>query len=190
MWSNAGGRFYLDNSTTLVSNRVGDSAGVTLNGGTFSMLGNNFQPQRRNRGPLDLWSRRLHINGFSRHRSGHNAALVFGSNTSALAGDLAWTANIGSMVNFTAAIPGQGGPGGSYTGGWITTAPGDYITFGGAANAGAPSINDPAAWMVVNGHAFARYSHSNGIHEDTANSAGNITNFSYELERRLPMPTS
>ncbi len=34
---------------------------------------------------------------------------------------------------------------------------------------------------MVNGHAFARYSHSNGIHEETANSAGNITNFSYEF---------
>ena len=178
---NAGGRFLINNSTTLVSNRIGNSVGVTLNGGAFSMLGNNSSPGAETVGALTLGPGVSTLTVSRGTVAGRSAELIFGANTSALSSDLLWTANAGSMLDVTATIPGQGGPGGAYTGGGITTAPGDYVTFGGAPNAGAPSINDPAAWIVVNGHAFARYSHSNGIHEETANSAGNITNFSNEL---------
>ena len=152
---NAGGRFYLNNSTTLVSNRVGDSAGVTLNGGTFSMLGNNSSPSVETVGALTLGPGASTLTVSRGTVSGRAAELIFGSNTGALSGDLLWTAGVGSMVNITATIPGQGGPGDSYTGGGITTPPGDYVLFGGGPNAGAPSVNDPAAWIVVNGHSFA-----------------------------------
>ena len=113
----------------------------------FPCLGNSSAPSGETVGLLTFGPGVSTVT-ISHGTSGHNAAPVFGSNTSALAGDLAWTANIGSMVNFTAAIPGQGGPGGSYTGGWITTAPGDYITFGGAANAGGRrrSTTRPHGW--------------------------------------------
>ena len=191
---NSGGQFLLDSSATNVLNRVSDSTGVTLSGGTISMLGNNSAPTSETVGNLTLGPGVSAVT-ISHGVAGHNARLTFGSNKSALSGDLSWTANIGSMVNFTAAIPGQGGPGDGYYGGWITqaAAPADLISFGGAAGTDgndAPSCNEPAAWMVVNGHAFARYSSSHGVHEETANSAGNIKNFAYELARRPPTPTS
>ena len=68
------------------------------------------------------------------------------------------------MVNFTATIPGQGGPGGDYEYGG-----GDFIFFSGTGASGegygANSINVPAAWLIVNGHDIARYSGSHGVHE-------------------------
>ncbi|MGA2620279.1 MAG: autotransporter-associated beta strand repeat-containing protein, partial [Thermoguttaceae bacterium] len=178
----SGTTLLVDNRGTANNARIADAAGITLNGGTFSLLGNNSAASSETVGALTIGPGVSTVTISRGTSSSYNAALVFGSNTASLASDLAWTAaNIGSMVNFTATTPGQGGPGGAYTGGGITTAPGDYISFGGAANAGAPSINDPSAAIVVNGHSFARYSHSNGMHEETANSAGNISNFSYEL---------
>ncbi len=74
---NAGGRFYLNNSTTLVSNRVGDSAGVTLNGGTFSMLGNNSSPSVETVGALTLGPGASTIDGLARHRIGQGCRAYF-----------------------------------------------------------------------------------------------------------------
>jgi autotransporter-associated beta strand protein len=180
---NPGGTFYLDNTATDNTGRTGTTAPVTVNGATFSYLGNASYSgtEKEQFGGLTLGPGQSTVTVSRGTGTTDHAEIIFGSNTSSLSADLVRTPMSGAMVNFTSTIQGQGGPGGTYTGGGITTAPGDYVAFGGAAGAGAPSVNDPSASIVVNGHAFARYSHSNGIHEETANSANNITNFAYEL---------
>ncbi len=103
------------------------------------------------------------------------ADIVFGSNTSSLASDLIYTPMSGAMVDFASTIHGQGGPGGSYSnaGYGVPTAPGDIIYFGTTSiGSGPASTNAPADWIVVNGHDFARWSGSHGMHEETtANTA-------------------
>ena len=82
------------------------------------------------------------------------------------------------MVNFTATIPGQGGPGGSYyNSGWQTAGYKDYIAFGAPMTGSdvLASVYGPADWMVVNGHDFPRWSGSHGIHEQDQGSGGGPT---------------
>ncbi|MGA2064655.1 MAG: autotransporter-associated beta strand repeat-containing protein [Thermoguttaceae bacterium] len=176
-----GGTFDLDNTAADNTARTGTTAPVTLNGATFSYLGNaaNSGTETEQFGALTLGpgqstvtvSRGLSLTGTADH-----AQIVFGSSAT-LSSDLLRTPMSGAMVNFTATVPGQGGPGGNYyNSGWQTSAgAGDYIAFGGTVGNGPGSIYGPADWIVVNGHDFARWSGSHGIHEQDQGSGGGPT---------------
>ncbi len=170
---NNGGTFYMDQTGGTLA-RVGNGTPVTVSGGTFSYLGNVSYTGTETEyfGALTLGPGQSVVT-VSRGASTNDVAMIsFGSNTSSLGSDLVRTPMSGAMVDFTATIPGQGGPGGTYSSATYgnPTAPGDHIYFGSPSLSGGPaSNNDPADWIIVNGHDFARFSGSQGIHEeDTA----------------------
>ena len=132
----------LDNSTEYVANRVGSSTGITLNGGTFALLGNSSVASSATFGAATLGPGVSTVAISCGTNASYHASVTFGSG-SAWSSLLARTAGSGSMLDFTAQTSGQGGPGGKYGGG-------DLAVFGAAG-----SIAMPAAWIVVNGHDFA-----------------------------------
>jgi autotransporter-associated beta strand protein len=182
---NPGSTFYLNNNTGADDlARAGTAVPITLNGGTFSYLGHlaSSGTETEQFGALTLGygQSTVTVSG-SGTGAGDQAEIVFGSNTSSLSSDLLRTPMSGSMVNFTATVVNnqipQGGPGGSYyDSSWQTTGAGDYIAFGATVNNGPGSINGAADWIVVNGHDFARWSHSHGMHEQDQGTNGSDTN--------------
>jgi fibronectin-binding autotransporter adhesin len=180
---NLGCTFYLNNNTGADNTaRTGATAPVTVNGGTFSYLGNAAYSGTESEqfGALTLGPGQSTVSVscglLAPAGTADHAQIYFGSSTT-LSSDLVRTPMSGAMVNFTATVPGQGGPGGSYYSKlWgSTTGPGDFIAFGGTAGNGPGSINGPADWIVVNGHDFARWSGSHGIHEQDMGSGGTPT---------------
>jgi autotransporter-associated beta strand protein len=147
-----GGMLLLDNSAGTVAGRVGSDTGITLNGGTFALLGSSSGASSQSVGVLTLGPGASTVAISGGGSASCNATLTFGSENT-WSGPLRRTAGSGSMVNFTTQIIGQGGPGGSDGGG-------DRVLFAAAA-----SIDMPAAWIVVNGHDFARYDSSQGMTE-------------------------
>ena len=148
-----GSTFLLDNNTAgYVPNRLGSSVGITLNGGTFSYLGNNNVAGSETFGAVTLGPGASTVAISRGTNASYPAAITFGSG-STLSSLLSRTAGSGSMVDFAAQTSGQGGPGGSSGGG-------DRAVFGTAS-----SSTMPAAWIVVNGHDFAGYSSTQGMYE-------------------------
>ncbi|MGA2069115.1 MAG: autotransporter-associated beta strand repeat-containing protein, partial [Thermoguttaceae bacterium] len=178
-----GATFYVKDATggtSINTSRTSTTVPVTLNGGKFSYLGNTSytgtEPEQFGVLTLGPGQSTVTVSGGGSGGTDH-ADIYFGSTTGAtgLSSDLVYTPMSGAMVNFTSTIQGQGGPGGAYYSGAAgqTAGPADFIMFGGPATAGASSIYGPAAWIVVNGHDFARFSGSNGIHEQDAGTNGN-----------------
>ena len=178
---NNGGTFYIsnmNNTSSAPQARVTATTPVKVSGGTFSYLGdpNYSGTEIQQFGALTIAAGQNIVSVSRGSVSTSDAAdIVFGSNTSSLASDLIYTPMSGAMVDFASTIHGQGGPGGSYSnaGYGVPTAPGDIIYFGTTSiGSGPASTNAPADWIVVNGHDFARWSGSHGMHQETtANTA-------------------
>jgi autotransporter-associated beta strand protein len=162
-----GSTLLLDNSTTNLAGRLAGAARVDLIGGTLSFLGNNTAQSTEGIGQLNLWHGQSTVTISGGTGAGSNGVLTIGPSGDSNWADL-FSRGWGAMVNFTATIPGQGGPGGTFTGNDVHGG-GDRIFFGGpgpgGGGTGPGSINMPAAWMVVNGSDFASYSDSQGIHQ-------------------------
>ena len=159
-----GATLLIDNRGGADNTRIPNATGITLNGGTFTYLGNSAASTSETVGALTLGpgASTIAISGYGNNSSStDNSTLIFGSG-STFTNSLRRTAMSGSMLDVTTAIPGQGGPGST----GYPNSGGDFVLFGGlSANGGPASINTPADWIVVNGHDIPRWSGSHGIHE-------------------------